>query len=254
MSPVPLCMALESVRIGDRIPVLVSGIYAVDFFFDPHDPSCSRGVTPITCLEFSPSLDLAQELVRLHTKTSDGRVAMTVEGILFGPPNVPPILPDPDISVRKLMILRNSTRTLYCGNRFRTKLLVTRVVSFSRVEADVPFPVVTEHDSRQPVPLKMALPRYPAMARKLDYSGTVLVKAHIEKGEVTSASVEFGDPLLIEEAVSNIKTWHFAKGLTEDIGVTYVFELEPRSVEDGKGLQYQIRPPTYIKVTAPFLR
>jgi hypothetical protein len=89
---VRLCEALDRIKPGDRLPVVMTGIYVVayehQFFYDPLQPTCYTNVQPYTWVEFSPDLILPSSM-RTRLKNS-GRVHLTLRGELYGPKPVGP--------------------------------------------------------------------------------------------------------------------------------------------------------------------
>lgn len=250
MKPVPLCRALESLQVGDEIPVVLSGVYSVDYLFDPGDLRCQLNVKPMTCVEFAPDVVLPDGFKALQNQwgTYEG-VAVTFRGILYGPPKTPFPPFDPSVPIPHRALLRNSLRKLYCGNQYGTKFVVHSVESFGPVPDGTAWPGERERpEDEQPVPVEMALPEYPPIARKIDYEGMVLVAVTVVAGEVTDAQIQFGDAVLVNEALANVETWRFAPDVSASFTVEYDFRLEKRAVSQGRNPRFEMRPPTYIGV------
>lgn len=247
LKSVPLCRALESLRVGDQIPVVVSGIYTVDYMFDPDELQCHSDVEPLTCVEFGPGVVVPEGFDAFQNEWGTHRVSVTFRGVLYGPPDVPVPPFDPSVSSAHRALLRNSQRTLYCGNRYRTKLVVHSVDSFGPVPEATPWPEQQHHED-VPMPLEMALPRYPPIARKIDYEGVALVAVTVVAGEVTDARIQFGDAVVVTEVLANVQTWRFASDVSTSFTVEYDFHLETRTVSQGKNPRFEMRLPTYVKV------
>ena len=245
---VPLCKALESVRPGDQIPVVVSGVYAVDYLYDPSVPRCQLYVMPLTCVEFAPGVALppkfAAELLDGH------RIRATFQGVLYGPKLVADVV-GPSASIRARLFGRwAAAYTLrYCSHQFRTKLVVQSILALESATDDIPVPEQFGFAKGQPVPVAMEVPRYPDRARMIDYEGTVLVLVEVEAGVVKSAGVEFGDPVLVDEVIQNVRTWRFAPDVTFSFEVKYEFRLEKRTPSEGEAPKVELRLPEYVSVT-----
>jgi hypothetical protein len=248
LRPVPLCRALQSIEPGDQIEVVVSGIFTADYLYDPDERYCQLDICPQTCVEFSPGFALPEEFRILHDGLESKGVLVRFRGILYGPPDVPipPFLPS--VSTDHRALARNSTRKLHCGNRYRTKLVVEAIESFGPVSEDVPWPDQRDRLEDEPVPVEMALPKYPPIARKIDYEGVALVAVTVVAGEVTDAQIQFGDAVLVSEVLANVRTWRFASDVTTSLTVEYDFRLEKRTVSQGKNPRFEMRLPTYVKV------
>lgn len=250
LKPVPLCRALESIKPGDQIPVVVSGVYSVDYLYDPEQLECSLDIDPVTCVEFAPSLELPTEFTSMVRGYDSSRVLVKFRGVLHGPRLVAAAV-EPSESPKARMFARMaaSNNLRYCGHRFRTKLVVESILFFGPVPADTPWPDQRQEAENQPVPIEMALPAYPARARMIDYEGVVLVAVTVAAGEVTKAEVQFGDPVLVHEAVTNVQTWRFAPDVNTSFTVEYDFHLEDRARAEGGNPSLEMRLPTYVRVT-----
>ncbi len=250
LKPVPLCRTLESIERGDRVPVVVSGIYAVELLYDPVEPVCRLTVEPSTCVEFSPTLDPPPEFKALHKEYF--RVYVTFRGILHGPQAVPEVR-DSSLPLGARLAAANSAG--YCANNtHRTKLVVEAIMSFGPVPKEVPWhPRSYEKDFPQdsPFPIEMVLPKYPPAARALAVQGIVIVAVTVSAGEVTVAEVQFGDPVLIEEALANVRTWRFSSDVNTGFSVEYEFRFEKRPMNQGRNPALDMRLPFYVKVIGP---
>lgn len=247
--PVPICRALESVEPGDQIPVVLSGIYAVNYLYDPDEPVCRLDVQRSTCVEFSPSLDIPPEFEALHKETL--RVYVTFRGILHGPQVIPEAkIPSLPMAAR----LAAANRGRFCARYFRTKLVTESILSFAPVPNEVPWhsSAYKKEGSEDPsFPIGMVLPKYPPAAQALDVQGMVIVAVTVSAGEVTLAAVQFGDPVLVEEALANVRTWRFSPEVNTSFSVKYDFRLEKRPTNQDKNPVLEMRLPFYVKVTGP---
>jgi hypothetical protein len=249
LTPVPLCRALESIEPGDEIQVVVSGIYAVDYFYDPEERYCRLDICPQTCVEFAPEVAVPEDLRHIHDDLESKGVLAEFRGILYGPPDVPipPFLSS--VSTAHRALARNSVRKLYCGNRYRTKLVVESILSFGPVPEETPWPEERERPEDEPIPVEMALPKYPPIARNIDYEGVALVAVTVVAGEVTDAQIQFGDAVLVTEVLANVQTWRFASNVSASFTVEYDFRLEKRTIGEGGNARLEMRLPHYVRVT-----
>jgi hypothetical protein len=210
---VRLCEALDRIKPGDRLPVVMTGIYVVgyehQFFYDPLQPTCYTNVQPYTWVEFSPDLILPSSM-RTRLKNS-GRVHLTLRGELYGPK---PVGPD-DITLPVYIAFANRAGGRRYGhlNGYRTKLVISEIADVRDVAEGTPAAgsamVIT---ARQPVVVDAAMPSYPGLALNAGITGTVVVSVTVSKGEITSTNVESGDRVLAAGAVQNIKSWRFEEG------------------------------------------
>ncbi len=211
---------------------------------------CRLNVQRSTCVEFSPTLDRPPEFDALHKELL--RAYVTFRGILHGPQVVSEVR-DPSLPIGARLAAANSAG--YCPNNFyRTRIVVESILSFSPVPEEVPWhPRAYEKDFPQdrPFPIEMALPRYPPAARALDVQGTVIVAATVSAGEVNATEVRFGDLVLIEEALANVRTWQFTSDVNTSFSVKFEFILEKRPMSEGKNPTFEMRLPYYVKVIGP---
>jgi hypothetical protein len=246
LKPVPLCRALERIEPGDQIPVVVSGIYAINYLYDPAEPECRLNVKPRTCVEFSEGLRRPSDFETLHRESL--RVYATFSGTLHGS-ELDPQVEDSTIPFPARLAAVHS----YCANFHPTKLVVESILDFKPVPKKVPW----EHKSTygkvtsQPYPIEMELPTYPRVAINLRAEGSVILSVEVIDGGVAVAEVQFGDPELAKEAVANVQTWRFSSGVNTRLTVEYEFRLEKRSASQGANPSLDMRLPSYIRVTGP---
>jgi TonB family protein len=101
--------------------------------------------------------------------------------------------------------------------------------------------------------LRLESPAYPAVARAARVQGDVHVRARLGRdGKATQVSAT-GQPLLVQEAESNLRTWTFAPGHPARVDVLYRFRLEgPDSYCSNPRVEFNLpsevtvvsRPPT----------
>ncbi|MCP4686183.1 MAG: hypothetical protein GY867_12160 [bacterium] len=75
--------------------------------------------------------------------------------------------------------------------------------------------------------------------------GTVIIAV------TTLAEVQFGDPVLIEEALANVRTWRFSLDVNTSFSVEYEFRFEKRPMNAGKNPALEMRLPFYVEVIGP---
>lgn len=141
---VSLCAALGSIHRGERIPVVVSGVYGFQYLYDPADLSCKWDVDPTTCVEFAPGFDPPEHFWELYRDSN--RVFVIFQGTLHGP-GLDAEMRDPDFPVTAR--LAAADRTMHCG-WYRTKLVVESVVDFRSVSPSVPWPAAERVEANSP--------------------------------------------------------------------------------------------------------
>lgn len=243
--PVPLCRALERLGYGDQIRVVVSGVYTLHYFYDSAETACRLDVDPTVCIEFVEGLEIPSDFAKLHEKS---RVHATFSGVLHGP-IFDPQMNDPSIPVLARISALAPSR--HCGNTYRVKLVVESILDFDKVPRKVSWKLDASNKKEivnKPFPKLMELPGYPEIARTLEAEGRVLVEVTVLDGIVVEIGIQFGDSILVEEAVANLKTWRFEPSLSTRLNVEFDFRLERRPRSEGANPRYEMQLPTYIKV------
>lgn len=242
-SEVSLCEALGSIRRGERVPVVVSGVYGFNYLYDPDEPSCQWDVDPTTCVEFAKGVDPPERFWILHRESN--RVFVTFQGTLHGP-GLDPQMRAPDLPVAAR--LAAAGRMWHCG-WYRTKLVVDSVVDFKPVPPSVPWPEEKVRDKQKPPsPTSLEPPAYPRPAVNLDLEGDVKLEVEVTEGLVSAVRVQFGDPVLVEAAAANARSWKFAPETYERISVEYQFRLERRTQAEGHGTRLELELPSKVRV------
>ena len=247
---VSLCDALERIQPGDKIPVVVSGIYVKYYLFDPDEPVCRMDIERSTCIEFASDIQIPDRFSILHDDPTNLGMFVTFFGTLHGPPVASIPKPDPSFSSLQQSLVRFSKLPrLYCGAAARrTKLVVESILDYS------PGPDISEWEpSRRvpredPMPVSLSMPSYPHFARKLDAEGFVLIDAEVVNGQVTVARAKFGEAIFVDEALRNISTWRFDPEVTTNLTVEYEFRLEKRTFDEGRNPRYEMRLPDSIRI------
>ncbi len=89
-----LCVALEGIKDGERLPIIVSGVYAASpemkVLYNPNMPLCQEDVQPSTWVVLKAGADSNAKLGSLLRQ--GGRAYVTLKGTLEGPQQGPPLL------------------------------------------------------------------------------------------------------------------------------------------------------------------
>src|SRR4051812_21456744 len=101
----------------------------------------------------------------------------------------------------------------------------------------------------QPSPIAIFAPFYPEVARKILIGGTVTIQIVIDdNGNVSSASVQQGHPMLAVPALKEVKKWRFTPGCNSVQTVSMRFELD-----DETRAAFEYHPPNEVVVVGPAL-
>jgi TonB family protein len=93
---------------------------------------------------------------------------------------------------------------------------------------------------------------YPTVAYQARITGDVLVIAQIDsEGHVEVPVRPPGNPLLVQAAEENIKTWRFQKGAGSELRVTYRFRLEGEPRHDYPSSIYKFDLPDSVTIVTP---
>lgn len=231
-----LCDALEAVGYGDRIRVVVSGVYQVSaemsMLYDPGQQFCEFDVQPSTWIEFAPDVlaqspDLYQDLRRLTEAPK--AVLVTFEGELWGPKAVGE--DDPTAPVMIAYANRVAYQRYGHSNAFRTKLVVRSIHAVRAVPTSEVQPGERHRPNDEgtiPVIKDAKIPRYPPRAQLAGIEGKVIVKVRVENGAVVEATALSGDRLLMPDTLSNIESWQFESDVSTSFISTFLYRLELR--------------------------
>ncbi len=258
---IPLCVALEMIAPGQQIPIITSGIFNPFFgiaednpkeygngvLFSLQEPHCKTVVHPATCVEFASGLKMPLDLQKLD-KSKRYSIEAVFKGILFGP-----IVSkmSKDVTLPALARIASISRP-YCDCwSYRTKLLVTEIILFEVLEKRLPSPGFIDLWENAPYPIDFKLPKYPWGAQNMYLEGAVLLKLTIFKGKITAVKAMFGDPVLVDGAVSNVKSWTFNKAVCQELKVKYIYELEKRPFGSNRNLKIILELPELVRVIAP---
>ena len=252
---VALCRALESVQEGDRVRVMVSGVYASDYFFDPNEMACRTQIAPITCVRFSPEFEFPPAAEKLKAGIDTPGLKVVFGGVLHGPPFVGPAdsRPSATIEGRKVNRVQASVERNYCRQKYSTVLVVDELLSYSVASPDTSYPSIPE-DTVPPVgPLSMALPTYPVFARMAGYEGVAIVRYRIADGSIAEAWSVFGDELVADDAVAFVRSWKFQTEVSGTRDVEIRYRLDTNTAGSNSSTSITLMMPDFVEVTAPRL-
>jgi TonB family protein len=248
-----LCDALQTVEAGQRLNVVISGVYAVgpehQIFYDPDELTCRFDVQPVTWVEFAATAGQSDAFAREINAADDSarvrRAYVTFTGELHGPGLVAP--DDPSLPTMVAFANRTKSRRYGHSSGFRTKLVVTKIEHVKSVDESVVWPsVVTQPDS---LTVEHAeVPQYPAMARNVGIAGDVVMKVIVTRGAVTEVHVISGDRMLSDESVRNVKTWQFSPETTIAFSTTVSYELENRRAGETTTPRVELQLPERVRV------
>lgn len=256
VSAVDLCAALAVVKAGDRLPVSIQGVYWVgpeyQLLYDLETPTCQPGYQPVTWVDFDPTYREPTELTQLIQKNSRARV--TFRGMLWGPGRSLP--DDPTLPLGKAYMQRTSTLERYGhGSRFRTKIVVSEVVSLDELPESAPGPPRSFEVPRSPFPkvIRGEVPtHYPKRADILDIEGDVVVEINLKAGSVVSAHViSAADRLLIEDTLASIKTWVFERDAEATFTTTFSYRFEDDLPATTASVRVRTELPVKVEIIAP---
>lgn len=258
--PIPLCRALETLNPGDKIPVIVSGVYVpatstYQYFYDPEEQHCRFQVQDYTCVEFAPGVVFPPGFESLRDEglrdEAEVHILVTFRGVLYGPPHPSSVDPRAPSDSPIARLVNRFGRNHYCEGSNRFNFVVEEILSFRRAPGDLPVSGGYETAIEPPMPIQMELPGYPIPAHMIGYEGAVILAVSVVDGKVTKVGVQYGDPSVIHEAFANVQTWRFADDVSTRFVVKYDFRLETRAANEDSNPAYEMRLPSYIRVTGP---
>jgi len=242
------CKALSEARPGAAIEVELTGVLVrgrIPYFYDPGEPQCFFDLQPASAVEFAPGAERPPELEELLRR--EWRALVTLEGTIFGPKAPGP--DDPSISVMASFSMRNADRR-YGGGRFRTQMLVTKVVSAEEVPADFAEPPAIFRVTEDAPAYQIVVPRYPEMAHHIGLEGDVVVRAKVEDGQVTSARLLEGDRLFEHSTLEAVKQWRTDPGVNDEFDIVFAYRLELRLRGASTDPRIEALAPHFVKITA----
>lgn len=255
LAPVKLCSAITSLRPGDKIPVVVQGVYYAGFLSDPNHPCCAGSISSRVCVRFTPEAESARnfkEFIEMARDPDGPPLIVTFEGLLEAHPVPKDKSFDPRMPLNLRAAVRSGEARLpECGFHEYVVLRVYRIRSFALTEDKTLSSLGCDNVSNEVVPLRLDLPRYPSFALLLNYEGNVLVLLTVQNGKVVGAKLQFGDALLAREALANARTWQFKECVNQEFTVRYRFRLEQRNEGTHTNLRYELSLPYEVSVFAP---
>jgi TonB family protein len=252
---VDLCAALAAVGPGDRLPVVVEGVYWIgpehQAFYDLATPDCGSDTQPLTWVEFDRSFEKPPELAKLIKK--DQRARVTFTGELWGPARHPPddlSLP-PGISYRN----RAGSPGRYGHHfKFRTQLVVFEASDIQALPEGAPWPPWSYAPPRSPFPVvsRAEIPTvYPERAAYLGISGDVVVEVELKIGNIISTKVVSGDRLLVQETLDVISTWRFDPSAQATFTTTFSYRFVDNLPSTTASVRVHAELPVKVEVVAP---
>lgn len=249
-----LCQALTEAMPGERVPVLLDGVMLRAFerqaFFDPEQPLCPWDVQSSTWVEFSSSTLGFDELLKILNEI--GQAHVTIRGVLYGPPPVPP--DSPSVPGGVAYVNRLASRRYGHLGGFRTKLVVEEVLSATPASRKTAEQVITHRPSEfgRLAPLTAEVPQYPEIARKAGIVGEVVVRVVVEDGEVTSTELISGDRILAMAARTHVQSWTFAKEVSATFSTMFTYRLEMKPTGATEASTVELQLPWLVRITAPY--
>lgn len=252
---VDLCDALAAVGPGDRLPVVIDGVFWIgpehQAFYDRTTPECDSDIQPLAWVEFDRSYKEPPELAKLIKK--DHRARVTFTGELWGPARYPPddlSLP-PGISYRN----RAGSPGRYGHHfKYRTKLVVFEASNVQSLPDGAPWPPRSFALPRSPFPTatRAEIPTvYPERAAYLGISGDVVVEVELKIGNVISTKVVSGDRLLVQETLDVINTWKFDPSAQATFTTTFSYRFEDNLPSTTTSVRVYTELPVRVEVIAP---
>ncbi len=101
---------------------------------------------------------------------------------------------------------------------------------------------------------KFACPEYPAEAESVHLQGMVVLEVGTDGHRVSSVRLKSGHPLLIGEAIKNVKTWEFADHAPTSFVVHYHYVNEGNYKRDpATKCSAKMDLPRTVKVSTKFI-
>jgi TonB family protein len=95
------------------------------------------------------------------------------------------------------------------------------------------------------------VPLYPAVAQAARLIGTVRIQVHVSNGVVANAEAESSaHAILVNAAITNVKTWQFSADANGSFQVTYVYELDKEEGDFPENPRVEMRLPVLVKITS----
>lgn len=249
-----LCDILGRIRPGERIPVTLSGVYAVSYehqvFYDPSTPSCVIDVQPVTWVEFSSAFPENHQLLEYLRR--DGRVLVTFSGVLWGPGEVKA----DDLTAPPMIAYANRIANRRYGhmNAYRTQFVIDDVQQVRRVPKELlSYGAWAAQRTKHVTPrlLDGEIPRYPQAASSVGIAGPVVIEVSVARGTVKSTRVVAGDRMLVDAVLTAVSSWRFEPEVTSTFTTTFVFELRQAATGANPNDEIELRLPSFVRINAP---
>ena len=98
------------------------------------------------------------------------------------------------------------------------------------------------------------VPLYPPAARQAGIEGPVRLRLSTDGTRVLAITVESGQPMLVQAAKENVKTWVFKQHSPSTFVATFRYRLLPESECDMDSGTVLLRLPTEVEVSAKRVR
>jgi Gram-negative bacterial TonB protein C-terminal len=248
-----LCDALARAQPGEQLEVTVAGLFYAGFedsaFYDPTAWPCEWDVQPASHLEFSSTIPNLSSLNTIIE--ADGRAYLALRGTLWGPT---PARSD-DLSLPAVVAFMNRLNGPVgygMGGWLRTKVVVAEILAVRSVPSTAPsaaaFMLPRPGISSVPTLSSAALPHYPAAARRVGVTGSVVVQVGIIGGQVATVAVVSGDRMLVPSVLENVWSWRFSDEQNATLTSTFSFALELRKTGAGENDRLELDLPLSAKI------
>jgi len=118
--------------------------------------------------------------------------------------------------------------------------------------------LVSAQEAKAPVPAltSAAVPFYPRVPQQAHIEGVVRLRISTDGNRVTSVEVESGQPMLVQAAKENVKTWQFERHTPTSFETTFRYRIFPTKCDSQcncEGVEKRtalLRLPTEAEVSA----
>lgn len=254
LAPVGLCSAVTNLLPGDKIPVVVQGIYYAGVLFDLKHSCCGGGLDSRVCVRFTAEAEKSRnfrEFIELARDPDGPPLIVAFEGLLEAHPLPKRTSFDPRMPLKLRAAVRSGDAALPECGFYEYALRVYRIRSFDPGHGQPPSSLGCGKQPTEVAPLRLDVPGYPKFALLLSYEGNVLVLLSVQNGKVVGAKLQFGDALLAGEALANARSWQFSEDVNQEFTVRYRFRLEQRDEGTNTNLRYELNLPYEVSVFAP---
>jgi hypothetical protein len=244
---IDLCAALRAIQPGDRLRVVVEGVYQSGHLSDLFDPYCGGSVQPVALVELAPGVTEPSEFVELLRK--DHRVYAQFSGVLEGRSK-----PSPD-DLTLPSGLAYVPRVHGQNSKFRTRLLVSEITNIwpaDYAEKGTPRWHISARSPLPEVQLAQLPTSYPKLAYNTGVYGDVVVEIDLKVGNTISTKViSVADRLLVQDTLENIRTWRFDPAAEGTFTTTFSYRLENDLPSTTASVRVSTELPVRVEVIAP---